>query len=65
MECSCKRSRGNTIDESIHYCKSHQVADGVDLRMVSDVKPNAQAIEVESDLDDLYLYHFNEEGDEA
>lgn len=45
--------------------KSHQVSDGVDLRIVSDVKPNAQAIEVESDLDDLYLYHFNEEGDEA
>lgn len=45
--------------------KSHQVTDGIDLRIVSDVKPNAQAIEVESDLDDLYLYHFNEEGDEA
>lgn len=43
--------------------KSHQLATGVDLRILSDEKPHIDAQEVSPDLDDLYLYHFNEEGD--
>lgn len=42
---------------------THQIEDSIDLRIVSDTKPWVTAIETQPDLDDLYLYHFNEEGD--
>lgn len=46
--------------------KSHQQKDGgVDLRIVSDKQPVDHAISVQPDLDDLYLYHFHEEGEYA
>lgn len=43
--------------------KSHHLQNGTYLRIVSDTKPIETAIEVKPDLDDLYLYYFNEEGD--
>ena len=50
-----------TLDHII--VKSHHLQDGTDLRIVSDMKPIETAIEVKPDLDDLYLYYFNEEGE--
>lgn len=50
-----------TLDHII--VKSHHLQNGTDLRIVSDTKPIETAIEVKPDLDDLYLYYFNEEGD--
>lgn len=50
-----------TLDHII--VKSHHFQDGTDLRIVSDMKPIETAIEVKPDLDDLYLYYFNEEGE--
>ena len=41
--------------------KSHHYSDHSDLRLVSDQKPADQATIVAPDLDDLYLYYFQEE----
>ncbi|MEG0593415.1 MAG: ATP-binding cassette domain-containing protein [Coprobacillus sp.] len=47
----------------IHHrvVKSHNRDDGIYMRVVSDEKPHELAINVEPDLDDLYLYYFAED----
>ena len=41
--------------------KNHNQNNGVYMRIVSDLKPHDEAIAVNPDLDDLYLYYFVEE----
>ncbi len=43
--------------------KSHIVGEQMELRVVSDHSPHETAQSCEPDLDDLYLYHFEEEGE--
>lgn len=40
--------------------KSHHIQNEMELRIISDAKPHENAILVQPDLDDLYLYHFKE-----
>lgn len=56
-------AKASVLINSMIIVKSHQREDGVDLRIVSDTCPDPDAIAVEPDLDDLYLYHFHEEGE--
>lgn len=48
------------IMEAHVIVKSHHVQDQMELRIVSDVRPHEDALVVEPDLDDLYLYHFKD-----
>lgn len=48
------------IMETHVIVKSHHVQDQMELRIVSDVRPHEDALVVEPDLDDLYLYHFKD-----
>ena len=38
-----------------------RLEDGVKLRLISEVKPHVQAVEVDGTLEDVYLYYFGEE----
>lgn len=54
--------RNEAKDIFLHYTvvRSHNKGSESDLRIVSDKKPHPAAMQVIGDLDDLYLYHFQE-----
>lgn len=56
-----------TEDELLNIQARHKVANiqrneaGIELRLISDVKPFDQAVEMPATLEDVYLYYFGEE----
>lgn len=55
--------KAQELMSSMIIVKHHQREKGMDLRLISDTCPDIHALPVEPDLDDLYLYHFHEEGE--
>lgn len=55
-------SKKESDDIFLHYTvvRSHNKGQESDLRIVSDTKPHADAVNTAADLDDLYLYYFQE-----
>lgn len=54
------KDESQIIMDNYIIVKSHHIHDKIELRIVSDTSPHPDAIHVQADLDDLYLYHFKE-----
>lgn len=46
-------------------CKYEEKNGAIELRIVSDTKPDEAAISVDATLEDMYLYYFKEDGNGA
>lgn len=49
----------------VYDCKYEEKNGAIELRIVSDTKPDEAAISVDATLEDMYLYYFKEDGNEA
>lgn len=60
---SCQVSAREAEEWNARYCVSNLRHEGnqVELRIVSPVKPSQDAVSVAPTLEDLYLYHFQDE----
>lgn len=60
-ELSVDKMEARKLMQNYIVVKSHFIDNMMHLRLISDTKPFVSAISVKPDLDDLYLYYFQEE----
>ncbi|MEG0366934.1 MAG: ATP-binding cassette domain-containing protein [Coprobacillus sp.] len=60
-EVTLPRKEAQNLMLKTRVVKSHNISNEIHLRIVSDFKPHDNAIVVSPDLDDLYLYYFEED----
>lgn len=60
-ECSVPQREADRLAAEHVVTNLHNTHDGVQLRIVSDIRPTPDAVSVEPKLEDLYLYYFRQE----
>ena len=60
-ECSVPQREADRLAAENVVTNLHNTHDGVQLRMVSDIRPTPDAVSVRPKLEDLYLYYFRQE----
>ncbi len=60
-ECCVPQREADRLTAAHVVTNLHSTHDGVQLRMVSETRPTAQAVSVEPKLEDMYLYYFRQE----
>ena len=65
-ECEVDEKRATELECRHNDCKYEEKKTGaIELRIVSDTKPDEAAISVDATLEDMYLYYFKEDGNGA
>lgn len=59
-QVSLPKKEALALINSFIIVKSHNIGDCIELRIVADTSPHPKAINLPPDLDDLYLYYFQE-----
>lgn len=59
-QVSLPKKEALALINSFIIVKSHNIGDCIELRIVADTSPHPKAINLSPDLDDLYLYYFQE-----
>ncbi len=59
-ECSVPQREADRLAAEHVVTNLHNTHDGVQLRIVSDIRPTPDAVSVEPKLEDLYLYYFRQ-----
>ena len=64
-ECEVDEKRAAELEYRYTIVNMKKKNGAIELRIVSDTKPDEAAISVDAALEDMYLYYFKEDGNEA
>lgn len=64
-ECEVDEKRATELEYRYTIVNMKKKNGAIELRIVSDTKPDEAAISVDATLEDMYLYYFKEDGNEA
>lgn len=64
-ECEVDEKRAEELEYRYTIVNMKKKNGAIELRIVSDTKPDEAAISVDATLEDMYLYYFKEDGNEA
>lgn len=64
-ECEVDEKRAAELEYRYTIVNMKKKNGAIELRIVSDTKPDEAAISVDATLEDMYLYYFKEDGNEA
>ena len=64
-ECEVDENRAAELEYRYTIVNMKKKNGAIELRIVSDTKPDEAAISVDATLEDMYLYYFKEDGNEA